>query len=144
MAGVSGPPVGTRLAEPADAESIAGILAEAFDGYRAWAPSHWTPPVTAGAQVRRLARALADPEVWCLLALDGDDVIGHVALSPFTVEDPERPPVGTTNLWQLFVRPDWQGRGVAVQLMEAAVAGRAGFQHAAAVDPRGRGSWPVL
>jgi predicted N-acetyltransferase YhbS len=71
--------------------------------------------------VNRLADALARPDVWCLLALDGPEVVGHVAFSAFTLEDPESPPPGTINLWQLFVRPAWQGRGLAKRLMEAAL-----------------------
>jgi GNAT superfamily N-acetyltransferase len=60
----------------------------------------------------------------CLVALDAEEVIGHVGLSVFTVEDHEPPPRGTINLWQLFVRPDWQGQAVATQLMDAALSER--------------------
>jgi GNAT superfamily N-acetyltransferase len=129
------------VAEPADAEVIATVLAEAFEGYRAWAPRHWTPPITTATEAARLRGALADPEVWCLLALSEDEVIGHVALSPFTVEDPQRPPVGTTNLWHLFMRPAWQGCGVAAQLMAAAVAeaDRRGFMTLRLWTPQGAG-----
>jgi GNAT superfamily N-acetyltransferase len=113
----------TRIASRADASAIAAVLAEAFDGYRCWAPAEWAPPVsTPPAEVARLAQALARPDVWCLLALDGSELIGHVALSLLTAEDPEPPPSGTINLWQLFVRPAWQGSGVVRQLMDAAVA----------------------
>jgi GNAT superfamily N-acetyltransferase len=129
------------LAEPADAEVIATVLAEAFDGYRAWAPPQWTPPIATSTEAARLRGALADPEVWCLLALNKDELIGHVALSPFTVEDPQRPPVGTTNLWQLFMRPAWLGSGAAAQLMAAAVAeadGR-GFTTLRLWTPQGAG-----
>ena len=35
---------------------------------------------------------------------------------------PEAPPPGTINLWQLFVRPPWQGRGLAARLLDAAEA----------------------
>jgi hypothetical protein len=36
--------VTTRVASAADAPVIAEILAEAFEGYRAWAPPEWSPP----------------------------------------------------------------------------------------------------
>jgi len=119
----------TRVATPADAAVIGEILAEAFCGYRSWAPPEWAPPVPTATDVDRLAGTLERSDVWCLVALDGVDVIGYVALSPFTVEDPEPAPEGTINLWQLFVRPAFQGHGVATQLMDAAVreARRRGF-----------------
>jgi GNAT superfamily N-acetyltransferase len=111
----------TRVAEPADAGAIFAIAGEAFEGYRAWAPSDWSPPHMTDAEVARLADALGRSDVWCLLALDDEKVIANVALSLVTREDPEPPPDGTINLWQLFVRPAWHGRGIANALMEAAV-----------------------
>jgi GNAT superfamily N-acetyltransferase len=113
--------IATRAANPADVEAIGDILAEALAGYCTWAPSDWAPPVPTAVDVSRLAQALERPDVWCLVALDGADLIGHVALSLFTVEDPQLPPADTINLWQLFVRPAFQGLGVAKQLMNAAV-----------------------
>jgi GNAT superfamily N-acetyltransferase len=112
----------TRIAKPADAAAISSICAEAFEGYRSWAPSDWAPRAPTQADLTRLADALRRSDVWCLLALDDQQVIGHVALSLFSMEDPEPPPAGTTNLWQLFVRPAWQGRGIATALMEAAAS----------------------
>jgi predicted N-acetyltransferase YhbS len=132
----------TRLATPTDAPDIAAVLGEAFDGYRSWAPREWMPPVpTVAEEVTRLADALARPDVWCLIALDGPELIGHVALSAFTVEDPESPAPGTINLWQLFVRPAWQGRGVAKPLMGAALeeARERGFTRIRLWTPQGAG-----
>jgi GNAT superfamily N-acetyltransferase len=112
----------TRVAKPADAAAIASIWAETFEGYRSWAPSDWAPPVPTQADLSRFAGALRRSDVWCLLALDDEQVIGHVALSPFSMEDPQPPPAGTVNLWQLFVRPAWQGHGIATALMKAAAS----------------------
>jgi GNAT superfamily N-acetyltransferase len=79
------------------------------------------PPVPDPTEIAPFADALARPDVWCLLALEDDKVIGHVALSRSTRADPRPPPAGTVYLWQLFVRPSWQGRGIATQLIQAAV-----------------------
>jgi GNAT superfamily N-acetyltransferase len=117
------------------------VFTEAFDTYRAWAPPDWSPPVLTADGVTRLADALARPDVWCLLAVAGPEVIGHVALSLATMEDPEPPPERTINLWQLFVRPPWHGQGVATSLMEAAVAEarRRGFDRMRLWTPQGAG-----
>ncbi|MGE5636291.1 MAG: GNAT family N-acetyltransferase [Nocardioidaceae bacterium] len=114
----------TRSAGPADAGVIAQTVAEAFDGYRDWAPAGWAPPESSVGEPGRaaLAAALGRPGVWCLLAFDDRMPAGHVALSPFTFVQPEAAPPGSVNLWQLFVRPPWQGSGLASALLDAAVA----------------------
>jgi GNAT superfamily N-acetyltransferase len=131
----------TRIATPSDASALAANIAEGFDGYRAWAPSDWTPPVPGSTEVERLAGALARADVWCLLALDGSEVVGHVALALVTREDPGPPPSGTVFLWQLFVRSAWHGHGVAKQLMEAAAveAATRGFSRIRLWTPQGAG-----
>ncbi len=108
------------MARADDARAIAEILAEAFQGYCAWAPAEWSPPLR-GEEEARLAEALSCSDVWFLLAIAQGKAVGHVALSPFTMVQPQPPPAGTINLWQLFIRPPWQGRGVAAQLLRAAV-----------------------
>ncbi|MCA1679223.1 MAG: GNAT family N-acetyltransferase [Actinobacteria bacterium] len=125
------------MASTADARIIAEILAEAFEGYRAWAPPEWSPPRSDEAEAT-LAAALSGADVWFLLAIAQGKAVGHVALSPFTMVQPQPPPAGTINLWQLFVRPPWQGRGVAAQLMGAAVAEarRRGFRRMRLWTPR--------
>jgi ribosomal protein S18 acetylase RimI-like enzyme len=47
--------------------------------------------------------------------------------------------VGTVNLWQLFVRPAWLGRGVGQHLMRSALteAHRRGFARLRLWTPRG-------
>ena len=77
--------------------------------------------------------------MWCLLALDGELLAGHVGLGPTTREDPEPAPPGTTNVWQLFVREPWRGRGVAGALVAEAIAEarRRGFETMRLWTPRG-------
>ena len=131
----------TRIATPADAEALVANVADGFAGYLAWAPEGWTPPAHGPAETARLAARLRDPEIWSLMALEGEEVVGHVGLGPTTREDPGPAPAGTINVWQLFVRAPWQGTGVAAALMEAAVAEarRRGFQTMRLWTPRGAG-----
>lgn len=129
----------TRRAGPGDAATLAAMIAEGFDGYRAWAPPGWSAPEERVEATRRLSDALGRPDVWCLLAESGGEAVGHVTLSLTTMAQPEPAPAGTVNLWQLFVRPAWRGRGVAPVLMRAALheAGRRGFVRARLWTPRG-------
>jgi GNAT superfamily N-acetyltransferase len=142
QSGASGAPqVATRIAIPGDAAAIAHNIAEGFESYRDWAPSGWRPPVHTPADTVRLQARLGDDDVWCLVALDGTDLVGHVALSLSTAEDPDPPPSGTVNLWQLFVRPAWHGQGVATELLRSAVeqASERGFSTLRLWTPRGAG-----
>jgi GNAT superfamily N-acetyltransferase len=129
----------TRIATPADAPEISASVAEGFDGYREWAPAAWRPLAPTPEMVATLRSRLSDADVWCLLALDGAAVVGHVALAATSGEEPEPAPPGTTNLWQLFVRRHWHGSGIAMTLMRAAVAeaGRRGFTTMRLWTPRG-------
>jgi GNAT superfamily N-acetyltransferase len=132
-------PITTRRAGPGDAGTLATTLAEAFESYREWAPAGWLPPSQSAETTAALAEALSRPDVWCLLAESQSGPVGHVALSPTTIVQPEPAPAGTVNLWQLFVRPSWQGRGVARRLMRSAVteAHRRGCARLRLWTPRG-------
>jgi diamine N-acetyltransferase len=128
-----------RVATPEDAEAILENGMAGIDTYREWAPTEWEPFATGLADIERLRARLADDEVWCLLALDGDELAGHVSLSPITHEDPDHAPPGMINVWQMFVRRPWQGSGVAARLMAAAVAeaGRRGYRRLRLWTPEG-------
>jgi GNAT superfamily N-acetyltransferase len=129
----------SRRANPDDAGLIASILKEGFSTYRSWAPPGWESPSFGVGEVAELSGVLARDDVWCLLAVLDAAPVGHVALAPFTREEPTPPPTDTTYLWQLFVRPAWQGRGVATWLMGAAgeEAHRRGFDRLLLWTPRG-------
>jgi GNAT superfamily N-acetyltransferase len=129
----------TRLATRSDAGAVAATISEGFETYRAWAPSDWTPPVVGEGDQERFAGALARADVWFLLAESDGTVIGHVALSLSTREDPGPPPPGTLFIWQLFVRPAWHGHGTATVLTRAAVAEAMtrGFSHMRLWTPEG-------
>jgi GNAT superfamily N-acetyltransferase len=120
---------------------VAASISEGFETYRGWAPADWTPPVVGEGDPERFAGALARPDVWFLVAASDGVVIGHVALSLSTHEDPGPPPPDTVFVWQLFVHPAWHGHGVGTVLMRAAVseALRRGFSRMRLWTPEGAG-----
>jgi GNAT superfamily N-acetyltransferase/ketosteroid isomerase-like protein len=132
-------PITTRRAGAGDAARLVATVTEAFERYRAWAPPGWQPPSQSAEATDLLAEALSRPDVWCLVAESQSAPVGHVALSPTTIVQPEPAPAGTVNLWQLFVRPAWQGRGVGRCLMRSALgeAHRRGFARLRLWTPRG-------
>jgi GNAT superfamily N-acetyltransferase/ketosteroid isomerase-like protein len=129
----------TRLAGPRDVGTLVTTLAEALESYREWAPADWSRPSQSAETTEALAEALSRPDVWCLVAGSQSGPVGHVALSPTTIVQPEPAPAGTVNLWQLFVRLSWQGRGVGRRLMRSALAEahRRGFARLRLWTPRG-------
>jgi RimJ/RimL family protein N-acetyltransferase len=69
---------------------------------------------------------------WNLVAWDGDRAVGHLGVSPTAGDAPE---------FVVFVRDDYQGRGVGTELVEAAVAYAAAGDYEAlslTVDPANR------
>lgn len=136
---VVAPSFTSRVARPSDVRSIANILQEGFATYRSWAPAAWDAPAFTPDALTGLASMLGRDDVWCLIAANEAEPIGHIALAPLTREEPAPAPAGTTYLWQLFVRPRWQGQGVATWLMDAALveADRRGFRHLLVWTPRG-------
>ncbi|MGX9720185.1 GNAT family N-acetyltransferase [Stenotrophomonas acidaminiphila] len=53
-----------------------------------------------------------------LVALEGDELVGHVAVSPVTLSSGDR---GWYGLGPISVRPDRQGHGIGSALMAAAI-----------------------
>jgi GNAT superfamily N-acetyltransferase len=125
------PPITTRRATVDDLDVMLQNVQTGFDSYTAFAPAGWKPPDVAAERGTSMA-PLGDPGTWALLALDGADPVGHVAFSAGRERrrsDEERgdwrlrPLIpGLAHLWQLFVLPDWWGRGVAPMLHAAAIA----------------------
>jgi GNAT superfamily N-acetyltransferase len=121
-------PWSLRPAVPGDAERIAAVLNEGFDGYRSFAPQGWEPP-DPQTELKRLRGFLGGDEVWCLIA-EGDGVIaGHVAFMPARVHPQPSYDDSMAHFWQLFVRERWWGTGLANTLHAEAVreAGVRGF-----------------
>jgi GNAT superfamily N-acetyltransferase len=89
----------TRRAGLTDLDALLHHVAAGFHSYAAFASPGWQPPLDVHARRDWEADVLADPATWALLALAG----------------------GLAHLWQLFVLPDWWGRGVAPRLHDAAI-----------------------
>lgn len=96
-----------RAERPGDEAAIEAVILAAFG------------PTGEAALVRELRQARAMTQ--SLVALEGEDLVGHVALSPLTVQGALVP--GVLGLAPLAVRPDRQRRGHGSRLVEAAIAG---------------------
>jgi GNAT superfamily N-acetyltransferase len=128
-----------RAATADDAQAIIDNTSAGIESYREWAPPTWTPPQPPPDIVERFRARLSEDHVWILTAWDGPDLAGHVSLSRVTGVNPEPAPPGVSNIWQMFVRRPWQGRGLASELMAAAVAeaGRRRYQRLRLWTPEG-------
>ena len=100
-----------RTATAADASTMARTVGIGFDGYRSFAPPGWEPPPYA-IEVTTIRERLVRADAWALLAFDGDEPAGQVAL----LADPAP---ATVYLWQLFIRPPYWGSGLADRLHAA-------------------------
>ncbi len=123
-----------------DADAMLANVQSGFDSYVAFAPLGWQAPDATAARDRTVAR-LADPGTWAMLALSGGSPVGHVAFVPareLAAGGPRRPDAeralipGLGHLWQLFVLPEWWGRGVASRLHDAAAEALRGQGYARA------------
>jgi GNAT superfamily N-acetyltransferase len=108
----------TRRVRGADRTAVVEFVLTAIDAYREWAP-HWTPVPPSPEMRARLDGLYDDDErAWALMALAADEIIGLVSLAVTTGADARVPDPGTVYLWHMFVRPDWQGSGLAGALMD--------------------------
>ena len=107
-----------RPATPEDTPAIEETLDLCFAEYTEWAPD-WIRPDPPEAQDGFEAR-LASPEVWSLLAFDGGEPAGHVMVAESSPVPLMAAPPGHAKLWQIFIRPAWQGTGLATRLLRAA------------------------
>jgi GNAT superfamily N-acetyltransferase len=117
-----------RTAGPRDAARIAAVLTECFESYRSFAPPDWVPP-DPRAEMKRLRAFLGTEEVWCLVAEEGGEITGHVAIMPARIHPHPSADAAMGHFWQLFVREPWWGTGLATALHAEAVreAGARGF-----------------
>jgi GNAT superfamily N-acetyltransferase len=104
-----------RRATPRDAALLAALVVEGFESYREFARPGWVVP-TFEQESLQLATTLARPSAWCALACDASGLAGHVGwLAAAEARRPVADP-GLGHLWQLFVRRDRWGTGLAARL----------------------------
>jgi GNAT superfamily N-acetyltransferase len=103
-----------RPATAADLTELVDTVTEGFETYRDWAPRGWTPPELE-LHVTGIRGRLAERGCFCVLAEDGERVVGQVGTVP------ARGRAGAGHVWMLFVRRPWWGTGLAVRLLDAAV-----------------------
>lgn len=104
-----------------DIDEIAALVADAFLGYRAFAPVDWRPP-SASEQIRVLQGWIADPDFWGELASDEGALVGHVTFIPAARHSFRAvPEPALAHLGHLFVKPPYWGSGVATQLLARAM-----------------------
>jgi GNAT superfamily N-acetyltransferase len=109
-----------RPIEHGDIEAVAALVADAFAGYRTFAPADWQPPL-ASEESRRLRQSIADPGFWGELACDGQTLLGDATFIPAERHSFRPAPDGSSaHLSHLFVKPEYWGSGVATQLLEHA------------------------
>jgi GNAT superfamily N-acetyltransferase len=107
-----------RRASSRDAPAIHEFVLGGISAYREWAPS-WSPgPPSPEARERLQGLYDDDARAWAMLAWAGDEIVGLASLATVTGADPSALPEGTIYLWQMFVRPDRQGSGLAGALLD--------------------------
>jgi putative acetyltransferase len=131
--------IDVRRATPADIETVIALIDEEIARYADWAPGF--VPIAPTPEMReRLSPLYEDDErAWILLAFSGDEAVGVVSLAVTTAADARLPPDGTIYLWQMFVRRDWQGRGLAGPLLDRLLeeARRRGYERTVLWTPAG-------
>lgn len=114
---------------PATAEDwprIAALVVEGFATYEAFAPPGWSVP-GFDHELEQVGIMLSRPSAWCAVADDEIGLAGHVgwlAASEARLVDDEP---GLAHFWQLFVRRDRWGSGLAAKLQTAGL--EAAAQH---------------
>jgi GNAT superfamily N-acetyltransferase len=117
-----------RRATIADAEPLARGVVEGVEDYPSFALAGWTPPPFED-ELKHAREALADPDVYCLVAESEGALVGQITIlpaarAPRPVEDSS-----LAHVSNLVVRRDYWGVGLAANLHRAAVeaAGARGF-----------------
>lgn len=107
---------------PEHAGSLLLQVAIAFDRYKEFAGQDWEPPDTITPERAEKVRAnLASPDYFALMAVYGEDPIGHTVWGPARGDnEPDGDLIpGLCHVSAVFVLEPWWGRGVATALHAA-------------------------
>src|SRR5258706_7910671 len=102
-----------RRGSSADIAAWTSIMDEGLAGYASFTPPGWRPPKVSDETKQALAARFDGPDAWGLLALADDEPAGIVSISRIIRADVHPAPPGSAYVWQMFVRPAWQGSGLA-------------------------------
>lgn len=112
-----------RPATPADADAIVRLLGDGFRAFADFAPG-WEPPDEEAESPLAVQAMLRRSACWAIVAEDDAGHAGQCAFHPAHVERFMRGDAipGLAHFWQLFVRRDLWGTGLAGELHGRAVA----------------------
>jgi GNAT superfamily N-acetyltransferase len=129
-----------REAEPADGAVIARVVADAFAGYRSFAPEGWEPPTAEDEMEHGVPPLLGDADAWCVVAEREGRVVAHSAFQPARTSIEPVDEGNLAHLKALFVDSEWWGCGLAGTLHSMAVeeAARRGFTAIRLFTPAGQ------
>jgi GNAT superfamily N-acetyltransferase len=118
------PGVTIRPARSDDAPAVLDLLAQGFDTYRRFAPEGWEPPMPESGSGLAMGELLVHPDIWYEVA---EDERGHAGQCGFSPAHERRNMqgariTGMAHFWQLFVREDRWGSGLADELHARALA----------------------
>lgn len=108
-----------------DIDELAAAVADAFVGYRVFAPGDWQPP-PASEQASVLQGWIADPDFWGELACEERALAGHATFISGARSVRPAPDASLAHLGHLFVKPEYWGSGVAGELLAHATGAAAG------------------
>jgi ribosomal protein S18 acetylase RimI-like enzyme len=134
--------VAIRPATASDVPAIFDLLEVSFAGYSAFAPDGWVPPQPGPDERAMMADAFDRPEVWYVVASDEHGHAGQCGIvQAYTERWMQGEPIdGLAHFWQLFVRPDTFGTGLADRLHAMAIDAirERGFARARLWTPEGQ------
>jgi GNAT superfamily N-acetyltransferase len=128
-----------RQARGSDQPAVMEFVRGGIDSYRDWAPD-WRPQPPSPETRERLRGLYDDDErAWVLIAEAGDEIVGLISLAVTTAADARVLGDDTIYLWQMFVRRDWQGSGLAGAMLDRllAEARRRGYRRIVLWTPAG-------
>jgi GNAT superfamily N-acetyltransferase len=104
-----------RAASRDDVPAVLDLMASGFEGYRRFAPQGWTPPEQGRGAALAIEYIVTHPAAWYVVAEDEGGHAGQCGFYPAHEERMMRGPAieGLAHFWQLFVREDLWGSGLA-------------------------------